>query len=51
MSLSDFLFNMTPVETVLQVTTLSKEIQEQNKSKSAATNKNQSPTPGLGSPR
>ncbi len=42
-------YKVTAGETIYAV--YETEIQEQNKSKSAATNKNQSPTPGLGSPR
>ena len=42
---------MTPVESILQIKTLSKEIKEQNAAQKAAQTTNKQPTPGLGAPR
>ena len=50
-SLYDYLHYMTPVESILQIKTLSKEIKEQNESQKAANTANKQPTPGLGAPR
>ena len=49
-SINDFLYNMSPVESVLQIKTLSNELQAQQKASKAA-NKKSDPQPGLGSPR
>jgi len=50
-SLYDYLYYMTPVESILQIKTLSKEIKEQNDAQKAAQNTNKQPAPGLGAPR
>ena len=51
-SLYDYLHYMTPVESILQIKTLSREIKEQNDAqKKAAQTTNKPPTPGLGAPR
>ena len=50
--LSDFLYNMSPVESILQIKTLAKEIKEQNDAqKKANESKPITPQPGLGAAR
>jgi len=42
---------MTPVETILQIKTLTNELESQNKAAKPANQKSSTPPPGLGSPR
>ena len=49
--LNDYLYNMTPVETILQIKTLTNELESQNKAAKASNQKSSTPPPGLGSPR